>query len=619
MPPAGANHQPRLVVCIKQVPDTATLRLDPRTHTLRRGGAPAVVNPFDLPAIEEALRLRDLAGGRLTALSMGPPQAEAALRETLARGADDAVLLCDPAFAGGDTWATSLVLAAAIRRLGGADIVICGRQAADGDTAQVGPGLAARLGLPQATFVSAIHELSTASLIVERMLDDGVERLRVRLPCLLTIGRAIHPPRLPTLAGLAAMRRKPLLRWGATDLGLDPRQTGLAGSPTRVVRVAVPRQTRRCEFLEGSAGERAAALAARLRDWLGRNPAPAADGPRTPPPAPRPDNPPPLPTAGDVWVVAETAGGRLREVTLELLGAGRALADKLGATLRAVLAGAGVAPLAPILHAHGADGVLMADDPLLDPFQDERHAALLAALVESRRPAIVLCAATAVGRSLAARVAAAVHAGLTADCTGLDIDEDSGRLLQTRPAFGGNVLATIVTPERRPQMATVRPKVMRALPPDPARHGRLERVTLPPAAAAAGTERLRFEGGADGGGTLAEAAVVVAGGRGAGRDGFELLGRLAARLGGEVGASRAAVEAGWMPAARQIGQTGRTVRPRLYLACGISGAIQHLAGIAAAGMIVAVNRDPEAPIFKTAHLGIVGDWRELAAALLERL
>ncbi len=607
----------KLVVCIKQVPDSTALRIDPATHTLRRAGAPAIVNPFDLPAIEEALRLRDQTGGTVTVVTMGPPQAEAALRETLARGADEAVLLCDPAFAGSDTWATSLVLAAAIRRLGGVDAIFCGRQATDGDTAQVGPALAAQLDLPLLAWVGEAPVADAAGITVQRRLDDGTETLRAERPCVLTIGRQIHPVRLASLDRHLAAQHLPIVHWTAGDLGLGPDTVGLKGSPTRVVRLFAPERKQTCEWLAGSPESIARQINQRIRQTLGganRWKPPPAEAATAAAPIASPDS-----LTGSVWVVAELTGGRLDTSTFELLGKGRQLASDLNAPLAAILLTPDSTPpvLLQALWSQGADGVVWLRDPRFAPFQDRMHAAALTQAAERFQPSIMLFAATAIGRMLAPQVAVALKTGLTADCTGLDIDPETRNLIQTRPAFGGNLLASIVTPRHRPQLATVRPRVMEALKPETGRRGWVQRLridTLP----VGGTTRLAFAAEASDGPSLADAAVIVAGGRGMGSaEGFERLRRLAGRLGGQVGASRAAVDAGWMPLSAQVGQTGRTVRPRVYLACGISGQIQHLAGMASADCVIAINRDRDAPIFSVAHLGVVGDWRTILDALLD--
>lgn len=310
----------------------------------------------------------------------------------------------------------------------------------------------------------------------------------------------------------------------------------------------------------------------------------------------------------DVWVFVETDGERIHPVVFELLGEGRRLADALGERLVAVLLGRDVRPMTVALLAAGADLVRAVERPELACLQDEPYAAVLAELIRRYQPAIVLCGATPTGRSLIPRVAVLAGAGLTADCTALAIDPQTRRLLQTRPAFGGNLFATIECPTARPQMATVRPRVMKPGVADPARHGEVRHEEVAEALLAVRAVRVGYAADVSATVGIAEADVVVAGGRGMQQAAkFGLLEELAKVLGGGVGASRAAVDAGWAPYARQVGQTGRTVSPRLYIACGISGQVQHLAGMSSAEIIVAINKDPDAPIFKVANYGLVGD------------
>lgn len=320
-----------------------------------------------------------------------------------------------------------------------------------------------------------------------------------------------------------------------------------------------------------------------------------------------------------VWVVAEQRGGELHGVSFELLGKGRELAGVLGAPLSAVLLGHGVAGLAPELIARGADSVYVVDAPELDHYLDEPYANAVAALITKHRPEIVLTGATSIGRSLIPRVAIQVRAGLTADCTGLAID-DEGLLLQTRPAFGGSIMATIVCPRHRPQMATVRHKVMKAIEPDPARTGEIVLEKISADLLSSQTEFVEFVRDLTQMVNIVEADVIVSGGRGVGGpEGFKAIEELAEVLGGAVGASRATVDAGWILYSHQVGQTGKTVQPKLYIACGISGAVQHLAGMQSSKTIVAINKNPDAPIFKVATYGIVGDLFEVVPALTKRL
>jgi electron transfer flavoprotein beta subunit len=253
-----------IVVCIKQVPDTAEVRIDPERGTLLREGVESILNPLDAHAIEAAVALCERLGGLATALSMGPPQAEAALREALARGCDRAILLTDRAFSGADTWSTSYTLARAIEKLADVDLVLCGKQAIDGDTAQVGPGIAAHLGRPQATYVRRIHEVDAAALTVETLTDYGAETLRVPLPAVLTVLKDLNVPRLPSLENQMKGRRCNIERWGAGNIDGRPAEFGLGGSPTRVVRVFSPPARGKCVIWEGPAEVSADRLAEAL-------------------------------------------------------------------------------------------------------------------------------------------------------------------------------------------------------------------------------------------------------------------------------------------------------------------------------------------------------------------
>jgi electron transfer flavoprotein alpha subunit len=321
-----------------------------------------------------------------------------------------------------------------------------------------------------------------------------------------------------------------------------------------------------------------------------------------------------------VWVYAEYRNGRIAPVSYELLGIGRQLADKRGVPLSAVLLGSGLGEAPQQLVSYGADRVYLADDEALDGFTDDAYGNVLTDLIREHQPEIVLAGATAIGRSFIPRVATMVGTGLTADCTELDIREEDGALLQTRPAFGGNIMATIICPHSRPQMATVRPLVMKPNSFDGERRGEIIAVT--PARERL-TSRVRVIRSVSEEGDrvkLTEADIVVAGGRGlANEKGFVLVHELAKALGGAVAASRAAVDSGWIPYPHQVGQTGKTVCPKIYITCGISGAIQHVVGMRSAETIVAINRDPEAPIFDVATYGIIGDLFEVLPELIAKL
>jgi electron transfer flavoprotein beta subunit len=255
-----------IIVCIKQVPDTQEVRLDPVTHTLKREGVKAIINPFDLYALEEGLRVKDSQGGRVTVLTMGPPQAEEALREAMGYGADGAVLLSDQKFAGADTWATALTLARAIEKMGGADLIFTGKQAIDGDTAQVGPMLAAILVIPYASWARKLSFTDDGALRVERLLDHGYDAVEVTLPALITVVKEINEPRLPSFKAKLRARKEAIPMWGLADLNLSPDQVGLAGSFTQVVKVFPPPTRGAAEIWTGEPGELAGRLWPRLKE-----------------------------------------------------------------------------------------------------------------------------------------------------------------------------------------------------------------------------------------------------------------------------------------------------------------------------------------------------------------
>lgn len=316
-----------------------------------------------------------------------------------------------------------------------------------------------------------------------------------------------------------------------------------------------------------------------------------------------------------VWTWVEQFQGQASSISWEMLGQGRKLADQRKTILTACVLGHNVGHIAREAIAFGADRVFLADDPTLGVYRTRPYADALVKLVRQYKPEIFLLGASSRGRDLAGSVATELYTGLTADCTGLEIDGQTNLLRQTRPAFGGNIMATIICPVYRPQMSTVRHRVFEMPSADSARQGQLVPVSVDMDESQIASKVVDFiteQGEVN----LADAKIIVSGGRGVGGpEGFAPIRELAEVLGGAVGSSRAAVDAGWIPYAHQVGQTGRTVRPDLYIACGISGAIQHLAGMGTAKVIVAINKDPEAPIFSMANYGIVGDLFQIVPAL----
>ncbi len=320
-----------------------------------------------------------------------------------------------------------------------------------------------------------------------------------------------------------------------------------------------------------------------------------------------------------VLVYAEQRKGKVHPVAYELLGKGKELADQLNEPLYAVIIGSDVREGAEELAVRGADKVFVYEDPSLADFRDDPYSTLLKELVEGVMPSIFLIGATAIGRSLGPKLAACLRTGLTADCTGLDIDPETRLLLQTRPAYGGNIMATIITTNSRPQMATVRYKVMKEAERDPSKRGEIIWKPVDVSKLPDRVKILDFQPAPEEV-SIVDAEIVVSGGKGLGEPkGFELIDKLAKALGGAVGASRPTVDEGWIEYRHQVGLSGRTVRPKLYMACGISGAVQHLAGMKTSDVVISINRDPGAPIFQVSTFGAIGDLYEVIPSLIEKI
>lgn len=575
----------RILICLKQVPDTTEVKLT-GDLTLEREFVAQVLNPADESALELGLELKEKHGGTVTVLTMGPKRAEGMLREALSRGADEAVLMTSPRFAGADTLVTAHCLAEAEKALGGFDLILCGRRAVDGETGQVGPMVAALLERP--CVVNATEgEIAEGCLRALQLTEAGSQEWKAPLPAVMTLCEWSHALRLPTISGLRRAAQADVRFCEPEDLGIDPATCGLKASPTRVTHISArPVGVRPCvktSFAEVMKALEAKGLA------LG------AAGQETL-----------APTA-----VSADKDEQSAAITIAVLceGDGNAAAELLGKARQLTPSGRVLAlseteePPLSAFASFGADEAAALGRLTDDCAQAERIADALRQL----QPDAVLFPATIRGRFLSAWAAAKLHTGLTADCTALSLTE-TGLLKQVRPAFGGNLTAEILCKTARPQMASVRPGVFPEPAPLTGRTCALRQLKL--AASPERMERLSFTP-AESGVSLQGAPVIVTGGKGVGsKKGFEKLEELAALLGGGVGATRSAVDAGWISYPHQIGQTGITVRPRLYLAFGVSGLVQHTVGMSSSGVVVAVNKDRNAPIFACADYGIVADWEE---------
>ncbi len=616
-----------IVVCIKQVPLVSAMRFDQQTRRLVREGIPLEINELDVYALTEAIRLRDLHGGKVVALTMGPPQARTALATALAMGADTAIHLNDRAFAGADTAATARTLADAIQHLFpiSPDLIFCGRHSVDAETAQVGPELAEMLALPQ---VSALQQVALQMehgqkiVIATRETDDGSETLRVPMPALLTAAERLNAGLWPNeheiqAASQQAGERIQVLT--AADLALDLSLIGQTGSPTWVANVEADTSARAGRIIAES--NPALAIDLLLADLQERALLSASATKRSH--AVIPTATPlrlgaPL-TGKAVWVITEHAQNTLRPVSFELLGKGNALAAQIQGELVAVLLGGPqVADLAPTLAAYGAERVYIAADPALTHYTTEGYTAVLANAITRYQPAIVLFGSTANGRDLAPRIAARLKLGLTGDCIDLGLDEQQ-RLLQYKPAFGGSIISSILS-HTTPAMATLRPGMLTAAQPDFSRHAPLEMLAIPDLGKHIHTHILAHTSQGTDSAQLESAATVL--GVGMGMDGpehYAPLYQLAQQLHAAIGATRNVADKGWLPKQAQIGLTGHAISPNLYIAFGIRGAPEHIAGIRKAGYIVSINKNKRAAIFKHSDLGIVGDAHVLLPLLVQKL
>ena len=606
----------KIAVCIKQIPVIARVRFDPETRTIVREGVPLEVNSYDLLAVSAAVKLVEEHGGEVTALTMGPPQARDALVQCLALGADRAVLLTDRAFAGADTLATARALALVLSR-GEYDLILCGKHSLDAETGQVGPEVAEMLSMPQVTSVSGLSFDAARNVIsARRETDDGIQTVESPLPVLLACGDGIAEEMWPGPEQLEAAKEKPIEEVTAADLSQDTSIFGFAGSPTWVDAIESFESTRQPEVFDDedvqvNVQRLVEALEGRglFRGWGDTSEGEASGQARFP------KNP-----YDAIWVIAEQdAEGKLRPVTFELLGVAGKLAAQSDRAVAAVLIGHDVERHVPEMAAHGADLVFVADHPGLAEYATLPYTRVLADAVAGKRPYALLLPATVNGRDLAARLAARLNLGLTGDCIDLAIDSE-GRLVQYKPAFGGNIVSPILS-RTTPQMATVRPGMLTRAPRDDSRTAITDELDVPADALEDPVTVVSSENEVGGeGARLYDADVVVGIGMGVGTpDNYAPVHELAGALDAAVAATREVTDRGWVSKQQQVGITGKAIAPKLYVAVGVSGNLNHMVGVLRAGTVVAINTRARAFIFRSCDYGIVGDWAEVVPVLTAAL
>jgi electron transfer flavoprotein alpha subunit len=596
----------RIAVCIKQIPLVEDANFDPVTKTIRRDGA-NVISAFDLRAISLAVEFKQSLGAHATVLTMGPPQARAALTDALAMGMDRAVHLEDRAFAGSDTLATARTLA---KWLTGEkfDLIMLGKYSLDAETGQVGPEIAELLGIAQITGVRKVR-IEGRTIAAERESDEGYDEVECAMPAVLTCAeRVAQPIRVKPEAAEQASSR-PIETVRAAALDSNPAQFGAAGSPTWVQEVrAVQTSHPQCRMIDAADPEAAArevvavleAMGALRRNGKTRRPVSGAIR---------------KPARGrDLWVVCETdLKGEVTRGSLELLSHGDGLVARLGGALVAVGFPAVLARHAGVLASYGADYVVVLDHPALHSYTAEVAAEAVAHLVRERTPWGVLLNASERGRDWGPRLAARLGLGLTGDAIGIEFDGE-GRMVALKPAFGGNIVAPILS-KTFPQMATVRAGVLELAEPNRGREAAVE--TVRPQLAPALSRMIAAHSLLDNSVAPLEGAHVVVGvGMGVGGpEGVAAVKDFARALGAGMCATRRVTDQGWIPRQLQVGLTGKAIDPHLYFAVGVRGAPNHTVGIKRAEVVVAINNDAEAPIFERATLGLIADWSAILPAL----
>jgi electron transfer flavoprotein alpha subunit len=613
----------KIIVCIKQVPLLSALRFDPQTHRLVREGVPLEVNELDVYAITEAVRLRTLHGGEVIVITMGPPQAHEALATALAIGADRAIHLSDRAFGGADTAATAFTLSLAIAPEH-PDLIFCGRHSIDAETSQVGPELAEIMAIPQ---ISAIQKIDLrkrngkTEVIATRETDEGSETLSVPIPALVTAAESLNEGMWPDEHAIraASQHSERYQVVTAVDLNADSNLLGQKGSPTWVSDVEPDTHTREGRVLTDEDPLKLVELLANDLQARGlldlekivrsRTHQHSAASQRLGEPLP----------GRAVWVIAETSPKGIRRVTLELLGKGIELAAKLQGELAAVLiGGADISDHVATLAAYGAERVYVAADPALEHYTTGGYSAVLSEAILTYHPAVVLLGSTANGRDLAPRVAARLKLGLTGDCIDLAID-DQQRLVQYKPAFG-NLVISLILSNALPAMTTLRPGMLHAAEADFSRIPVIEQIPTHNIASQIHAQIINHEYRDIGVEELESAQIILGVGMGMGEPGqYTQVYRLAALLNAAIGATRNVTDQGWLPKQTQIGLTGRAVAPQLYLALGIRGAAEHVAGIRKANYVVAINKNKRAAIFHHSDIGVIGDVHILLPLLIEHL
>jgi electron transfer flavoprotein alpha subunit len=630
-----------IISLIKQVPLPTEMRMG-EDGLMDRTKAKSIINIDCQFGLEAGLQLKKQhPDARLIVCSMGPQSFEVALRTAISMGYDDAYLLSDRKLGGSDTYATGLAIATMLKHLGFTKnskdpyIILAGRQTSDGDTAHVPSQVAESIGIPQATFVESVHTDGTGNVIAKRIIEGGYQIMNLPMPCVISLTPTGIPPRKPSLSGAIKARSSQITTFGIDDIGLSSEKIGLSGSPTIVAKVVnIVSERPPITICEGN-DETALVDSLLLNLQKGGNvfeeKESVAKNETVRPEFPLKDF---RNGAKDILTWVEITNGYISRPSLEILTPARNLAKQLGNDTKVIslIIGKNVQALAQTLIEHGADEVIVVEDDTLEEYLVLPFSSIFEQVIKKRKPEIALFAATTSGRELAPRIGMKTDSGVTADCTSLEIGEYIDKkekviispiLESRRPTYGESKLATILG-FVCPQISTARAGTFEVPKPVKGKQGIISSfkpVLNDKDFVVEIIQTLRGEGGLQ---NLFNADIVVSGGRGTTSDNLNLVKALAEALkeqgvNTEWSCSRPVVDAGIVEYARQIGQTGKTIRPKLYIAVGISGAIQHIAGMKEAEKIIAIDHNPKANIFNYADFGIVGEYQDIIPELIERV
>ena len=630
-----------IISLIKQVPLPGEMKMG-EDGLMERTKAKSIINIDCQFGLEAGLQLRKKhPDAKLIVCSMGPGSFETSLRTAISMGYDEAYLLSDRKLGGSDTFATGLAISTMLKHLGFTKdskdpfIILAGRQTSDGDTAHVPSQVAENIGIPQATFIESIKDDGHGRVLVKRIIEGGYQMMKLPLPCVISLTPTGIPPRKPSLSGAIKARNIAITIFGINDIGLGTEKIGLNGSPTIVSKV-VNIISERPPVIMSEGHNEISLVDSLIKNFKKGGNVPEKKEKKVKKEIERPDFPEKdfRDDARGIITWAEVANGKITRPSLELLTPARKLAAKLGNNTRVMtlMIGKNVSPLAQTLIEHGSDEVILVENDKLEEYLVLPFSSIFAQFIKERKPEIALFAATTSGRELAPRIAMKTESGVTADCTGLAIGEYIDKkekviykpvLESRRPTYGESKLATILG-FVCPQVSTARAGTFEVPERVNGRQGIVSGfnpVLNDKDFVVEIVETVRGEGGLQ---NLFDADIIVSGGRGTTSDNLGLIKALAEALksqgiNAEWACSRSVVDEGVAEYARQVGQTGKTIRPKVYIAVGISGALQHIAGMKEAGKVIAIDHNPRANIFHNADFGIVGEYTDIIPELIERV